>query len=329
MRRLKSLLGIFLAVLMVACGGGGDPGSPTNGPGTDLYTTAPDTLTLAPGASQEFTIKGGRAPYSAVSDNSEIAVATVTSNSLFLGGIASGTAGITIRDSVGATVKVALTVSGSPAKDLYTTAPSAPSGITVAVGSAWAQTYGIGGGSAPYIVTSSNTLVATVALSGNNYTVTGASVGTTNLVIRDSAGATVNVLVNVVSRMFTTVPPDVKIAIGSTQTYGVGGGTGPYMATPSDAGVVEVSLTDNSLKVTGMTAGSSNIVFHQRQPGRDGDCVSDSASGFNESPLFTDGTVGRRHDCHWFNSNLWCGRWHRALHGHQQQCQCRFCFTCG
>ena len=123
MRRMKSLFGIFLAVLMVACGGGGDPGSPTNGPGTALYTTAPDTLTLAPGASQEFTISGGRAPYSAVSDNSAIAVATVTSSSLFLGGVASGTAGITIRDSAGAAVKVALTVSSSPAKDLYTTAP--------------------------------------------------------------------------------------------------------------------------------------------------------------------------------------------------------------
>jgi ribosomal protein L11 len=216
---------------------------------------------------------------------------------LDVGGVAAGTAGVTIRDSAGASVKVALTVSGSSAKDLYTTAPS---GITVAIGSAWAQTYGIGGGSAPYTVTSGNTLVATVAMAGNNYIVTGVSAGTTNILIRDSAGATMNVSVNVVSRMFTTVPPDVKIAIGSTQTYGVGGGTGPYIttvspgltttappsvtiaigstqtyavrggtgpytATSSNASVAFASLVGDSLTVTGITAGSANVFISDSQ----------------------------------------------------------------
>jgi hypothetical protein len=371
MRRMKSLFGIFLAVLMVACGGGGDPGSPTNGPGTALYTTAPDTLTLAPGASQEFTISGGRAPYSAVSDNSAIAVATVTSSSLFLGGVASGTAGITIRDSAGAAVKVALTVSSSPAKDLYTTAPS---GITVAIGGAWAQTYSIGGGTGPYTVTSSNTLVATVAMSGNNYIVTGASAGTTNILIRDSVGATINVSVSVAAAsslplyttappsltlgigpagadqpylvgggtgpytatsdnsnvaavslqgvnltvtgltagtasifvrdsagtvvtsrvtvvgaavvpLFTTAPPSVTIAIGSTQTYGVGGGTGPYTATSSNVSVADVSLVGNSLKVTGITAGAANVIIRDSQGATVNVAVTVPAA--STVPLFT------------------------------------------
>jgi ribosomal protein L11 len=263
MRRLKLLLGVFLAVLIVACGGGGDPGTNSTSSTIPLFTTAPDTLTLAPGASQEFTIGGGKAPYSAASDNSAIAIVWVNGNLLDVGGVAAGTAGVTIRDSAGASVKVALTVSGSSAKDLYTTAPS---GITVAIGSAWAQTYGIGGGSAPYTVTSGNTLVATVAMAGNNYIVTGVSAGTTNILIRDSAGATMNVSVTTVSPgLTTTAPPSVTIAIGSTQTYAVRGGTGPYTATSSNASVAFASLVGDSLTVTGITAGSANVFISDSQ----------------------------------------------------------------
>ena len=371
MRRLKLLLGVFLAVLIVACGGGGDPGTNSTSSTIPLFTTAPDTLTLAPGASQEFTIGGGKAPYSAASDNSAIAIVWVNGNLLDVGGVAAGSAGVTIRDSAGASVKVALSVSSSPAKDLYTTAPSS---ITVAIGSAWAQTYSIDGGTGPYTVTSSNTLIATVAMAGNNYIVTGVSAGTTNILIRDSAGGTVNVSVSVavasslplyttappsltlgigpvgadqpylvgggtgpytatsdnsnvaavslqgvnltitgltagtasifvrdsagtivtlrvtvvgaaIVPLFTTAPPSVTIAISSTQTYGVGGGTGPYTATSSNASVADVTLVGNSLKVTGITAGSANVVIRDSQGATVNVAVTVPAA--STVPLFT------------------------------------------
>ena len=371
MRRLKLLLGVFLAVLIVACGGGGDPGTNSTSSTIPLFTTAPDTLTLAPGASQEFTIGGGKAPYSAASDNSAIAIVWVNGNLLDVGGVAAGTAGVTIRDSAGASVKVALSVSSSPAKVLYTTAPSS---ITVAIGSAWAQTYSIDGGTGPYTVTSSNTLIATVAMAGNNYIVTGVSAGTTNILIRDSAGATMNVSVSVavasslplyttappsltlgigpvgadqpylvgggtgpytatsdnsnvaavslqgvnltitgltagtasifvrdsagtivtlrvtvvgaaIVPLFTTAPPSVTIAISSTQTYGVGGGTGPYTATSSNASVADVSLVGNSLKVTGITAGAANVVIRDSQGATVNVAVTVPAA--STVPLFT------------------------------------------
>ena len=244
MRRLKLLLGVFLTVLIVACGGGGDPGTNSTSSTIPLFTTAPDTLTLAPGASQEFTIGGGKAPYSAASDNAAIAIVWVNGNLLDVGGVATGTAGVTIRDSAGASVKVALSVSSSPAKDLYTTAPSS---ITVAIGSAWAQTYSIGGGTGPYTVTSSNTLIATVAMAGNNFIVTGMSAGTTNILIRDSAGATMNVSVSVAVAsslpLYTTAPPSLTLGIGpvgADQPFLVGGGTGPYTATSDNSNVAAV-----------------------------------------------------------------------------------------
>ena len=263
MRRLKLLLGVFLAVLIVACGGGGDPGTNSTSSTIPLFTTAPDTLTLAPGASQEFTIGGGKAPYSAASDNSAIAIVWVNGNLLDVGGVAAGTAGVTIRDSAGASVKVALSVSSSPAKVLYTTAPSS---ITVAIGSAWAQTYSIDGGTGPYTVTSSNTLIATVAMAGNNYIVTGVSAGTTNILIRDSAGGTVNVSVSVAVAsslpLYTTAPPSLTLGIGpvgADQPYLVGGGTGPYTATSDNSNVATVSLQGVNLTITGLTAGSASI----------------------------------------------------------------------
>ena len=263
MRRLKLLLGVFLAVLIVACGGGGDPGTNSTSSTIPLFTTAPDTLTLAPGASQEFTIGGGKAPYSAASDNSAIAIVWVNGNLLDVGGVAAGTAGVTIRDSAGASVKVALSVSSSPAKVLYTTAPSS---ITVAIGSAWAQTYSIDGGTGPYTVTSSNTLIATVAMAGNNYIVTGVSAGTTNILIRDSAGGTVNVSVSVAVAsslpLYTTAPPSLTLGIGpvgADQPYLVGGGTGPYTATSDNSNVAAVSLQGVNLTITGLTAGTASI----------------------------------------------------------------------
>ena len=263
MRRLKLLLGVFLTVLIVACGGGGDPGTNSTSSTIPLFTTAPDTLTLAPGASQEFTIGGGKAPYSAASDNSAIAIVWVNGNLLDVGGVAAGTAGVTIRDSAGASVKVALSVSSSPAKVLYTTAPSS---ITVAIGSAWAQTYSIDGGTGPYTVTSSNTLIATVAMAGNNYIVTGVSAGTTNILIRDSAGGTVNVSVSVAVAsslpLYTTAPPSLTLGIGpvgADQPYLVGGGTGPYTATSDNSNVAAVSLQGVNLTITGLTAGTASI----------------------------------------------------------------------
>jgi hypothetical protein len=158
-----------------------------------------------------------------------------------------------VRRAVKVTVPAASTV------PLFTTAP--PS-VTIAIGST--QTYGVGGGTGPYTATSSNASVADVSLVGNSLTVTGITAGAANVVIRDSQGATVNVAVTVPAAstvpLYTTAPPSVTIAIGSTQTYGVGGGTGPYTATTSNSTVADVSLVGNSLKVLGLKAGSASIV---------------------------------------------------------------------
>jgi hypothetical protein len=159
-----------------------------------------------------------------------------------------GSANIVIRDSQGATVNCGrLLLPVASTKPLSTTAPSG--GVTIAIGST--QTYAVRDGTGPYMATSSNVNVAFVSLVGDSLAVTGITAGSANVFIIDSQGATANVAVTVPAAstkpLSTTAPPSVTIAIGSTQTYGVDGGTGPYTATTSNSTVADVSLVGNSL----------------------------------------------------------------------------------
>ncbi|HEX9720876.1 MAG TPA: hypothetical protein VGA59_14220, partial [Ramlibacter sp.] len=91
MRYLSYFVTLLVAVLFTACGGGG--GSPGITPGSQsFFTTAPVDLTLALGSAQNFTVAGGRAPYSAVSNNSAVAVSAITDSTLTLGAVSPGVA---------------------------------------------------------------------------------------------------------------------------------------------------------------------------------------------------------------------------------------------
>ena len=259
MRFLSYLSTLLIAVLLAACGGGG--GSPGAVPGGDvqtpppLFTTAPASLTLAVGSSQDFTISGGKAPYTAVTNNASVAVGGVDGTSLTLGGVSAGSAEITVRDALGATSAVSVTVNTKP---LFTTAP--PS-ITVATGSS--PIYTIGGGIAPYTATSSNASVATASTSGPSLAVTGVAPGSASVLVRDSAGAAVTLAVTVPSTsalpLFTTAPPSVTLAVGTSTTYTIGGGSGPYTATSSNTSAVTTSLSGTSLTLRSVANGAAIV----------------------------------------------------------------------
>ena len=267
MNLIRHFLVALLAMVLAACGGGGgSAGSPGGAaPGVPvalpLFTTAPASLTTAVGAAQEFSITGGSSPYSVVSNDATVVTAGVNGSKLTIGGIASGAAIVLIRDAVGAAVSVNVTVRGAALRELFTTAAS---NVVVSVGLAAAQTYNVGGGTAPYTATSSNASVAAAVLTGNNLTVIGLAAGSANIVIRDSVGASITVASTVqpVSNLalFTTAPASVTVIAGAAPTYSVGGGTGPYTATSSSTSVATASLSGNTLTITSVIAGSANIV---------------------------------------------------------------------
>lgn len=90
----------------------------TAGSTTEFFTTASDAMTITPGprSAQTYVIGGGVAPYTATSSFPSVASVVVNGNQMTITGIQVSvtTANITIRDSSGKTLSVAVTVGTVP-----------------------------------------------------------------------------------------------------------------------------------------------------------------------------------------------------------------------
>lgn len=207
--------------------------------GNALYTSAPTTVTIAPGVSATYDIGGGQGPYKAASGDTSVAAVSISNGtSLIVRGGAAGMTNVAVTDTLGDSVLINVTVASSGVATLATTAPSA---ISLGVGASGAQTYAISGGTPPYTATSSNVRVATVTSpgSGTTFTVAGVSAGTASVLVRDSTStATVTISVNVADRAtgFIVTPTAADWtascpAAAATPVYSVffiNGGTPPY-----------------------------------------------------------------------------------------------------
>ena len=159
-----------------------------------LYTTAPDAITVAVGASPAYKISGGSGPFTISTNNAGVAEGSIfAGDQVQIRGIANGVADVVVFDVAGATVKIRATIGdGNGSISLYTTAPDK---ITVAVNAR--PTYKIAGGLGPFTVTSSNVAVATVSQAADTFTVTGVSSGSAVVSVHDSKGSAVTVTVDV------------------------------------------------------------------------------------------------------------------------------------
>ena len=136
---------------------------------TPLYTTSGADIVLMPNTTPSFTIGGGRAPYQASSTNKNVVDPSVSGASLSVKGVAAGIAKVIVTDSLGAQVTINVTIAATVPTPLFTTAPDA---VTIATG-VTPPAYTIGGGTAPYTVTSSNTSVVLPSLNCSTYTLPG------------------------------------------------------------------------------------------------------------------------------------------------------------
>ena len=222
-----------------------------------LFTTAPSALTLVPGASSEYLITGGTAPYVVNSSNASVVSAAVSGSKLTIGAVAGGAASVIITDAKGTTISVAVTVSTIP---LTSTSPSS---ITIPANSV-ANVYSISGGTPPYIAKSSNEAVATanVPLGTTGLVITGLSGGAATVVVTDSKGAVLNISVSVPlpNALYSTAPASITMAIGSGGTYTIAGGTAPYAVSSSDAGAVRASVGGNILSIAAVSGGASTVL---------------------------------------------------------------------
>lgn len=297
--RFSSLLISFVcaAGLVAGCGGGGgSAGATTGGGGTDttatpLSTTAPTSITLQNGASQTFTVSGGTAPYTAVSNNVGVAAGAVSGSTLTIGGVSPGTASITVFDAKNTPISVGVTVT---VPDLATSAPSG--GVTVAVGPGNAQLYTISGGVAPYTATSSNVNIATVSMpTSTSIGITGVGSGSATIVVRDSVNKSVSIPVTVSPglALFTTAPSAITLAVGGAPTYTISGGVAPYTVTSSNTSSVAVVMpTSTSFTVGALASGAANVVIRDAVGATTSVAVTVSAAQMTLNPTTVSAFIG-------------------------------------
>ncbi|MFZ6654245.1 beta strand repeat-containing protein [Undibacterium sp. TJN19] len=231
----------------------------TVGSGATFYTTAPSSITVAVGGSNSFIVGGGTAPFTATSSNTSVVTTSVSGNNVVINGLTPGSAVVSLREAGGGSpISINVTVGSGSVNGVFTTAPAA---ITIATGAS--PTYQIGGGTAPYSATSSNVAIATASVTGTTLTITGVSTGAATILVKDSSGSPVTISVSVGTgtsvALYTSSPATLNLTIGASPVYTIGGGTGPYTATTSDARIVTAVVSGSSLTLTGVAAGSANV----------------------------------------------------------------------
>lgn len=75
-----------------------------------MFSTAPDSITVARGATPAFTVTGGLAPYTATSSNVAVASVSLEGDRFTVTGVLDGEAELSIRDAVGARVTIQVKV---------------------------------------------------------------------------------------------------------------------------------------------------------------------------------------------------------------------------
>nr|WP_314857871.1 hypothetical protein [uncultured Undibacterium sp.] len=225
-----------------------------------LYSTANSDVTVEVGGANSYKVGGGTTIYSVDSSNTAVAEAKITGNDLVITGKTTGKATVIVRDSTNGNLKIEVTVgTGTPAKLFTTALPN------IVIAPATAPKFTIGGGRAPYLVSSSNVSVLTASVSGTTLTLNGLIKGNAEAVVTDAAGDAVKITVIVGTganvTLFSTAPSSVTIVAPSSASYSIGGGSSPYTVTSSNVAVASVTSSDSSFSVKGETSGSAQIVI--------------------------------------------------------------------
>ncbi len=242
MRFLSYLTTLLIAALLSACGGGG--GSAGSNPNTPtVFTTAPAQLNMPIGAVQQYSVRGGVAPYSVSSSNIQIVTASVNGETLILNSVGQGTANITIRDHNAGSTSIAVTV-GDPLKLSMTTVKSFVGDKIKVL---------ITGGTPPYRA-STLELGVLAEVNGSDLLLTLMAVSKIDVVVVDALNqqAIINVEVITGSPQFNLVPAALTVSENSTLPIAltVLGGFGPFTVQSSDPNLLKAAISGNTVTVT-------------------------------------------------------------------------------
>jgi hypothetical protein len=253
-RLLHTLVAGVLALGITACGGGYEgttpPGDTTNLP---LALVGPTTLTLIPSELGRVEVTGGTRPYTATSTNKATALASVSDGTLSVAAVqgASAPVTVTVTDAKNAKVTLTVNVTNRPEQGSF-----ALSTRDLALVPGASQALTVSGGTPPFTVVASNASIATASVAYSTVTVVGVSEGV-NAGVRviDSRGVTQTLLVTVAAptpspsglALFSNMPAYLTLRPRTSQTFTLGGGTGPYIAVSSNPAALETTVRGGGL----------------------------------------------------------------------------------
>ena len=226
---------------------------------TGTPTLNQTSVTLGLGQSVSVYSQGSSAPVY-MSTNSNPSVASVQTN---------GTQ-ITVTASQTGTTNATICYTGTAnnCTNLYVTVQAgsvlsfSQNNFTVATGQGTTVT--VTGGSGSYSITgNSNPSIASAVLSGNSITVTGSTVGNTNVTACDTSGNCGTLYITVGSGStngslyFSSSNP--SLIVGQIITDTVSGGSGYYITGNSNPSVASQSLNGSTLTISGLQNGTTNV----------------------------------------------------------------------
>ncbi len=249
--------------LYVTVGGGSSYGN--------IYFS-PSSLSLNAGQNSTVTIynNGGSSYgnyYISSNSNSGVASASISGNVLYVSAITNGTTNVSVCQSgYSGCATLYVTVSGAygGSLSLSQTSVSLSSGQNTSV-----TAYNAGG---LYISSNSNSNIATASVSGNSINIYGNQSGSTTISVCSSYSGCANIYVTVsggssygniyfgVTNLTLTVGQSNTVSIYNNGNYTYGN---YYISSNSNSGVASASISGNSLYVSGLANGTTNIYVCQ------------------------------------------------------------------
>lgn len=266
MKPLHAFVHLCLVLNLTACGGGyeGSP-SPTDSSSQLLALAGPSSLTLVPSELSRVVVTGGTRPYTAISQNNSVVLASVSDGTLSVAAVGGDAMPVTVTVTDARNAKASLTVNVTNAPVLGSFSLSTQA-LALSPGDTRALT--ITGGTPPFSALASKPSVATGTVSGNVVTVAGISEGlNAELRVIDSRGATQSALVTVAAPtpsasgvvLFSNIPATLTLRPNTSQTFTLGGGTGPYTAVSSNPASLNTTTRGNALVLEARSGGRSTL----------------------------------------------------------------------
>jgi hypothetical protein len=226
------------------------------------FSMLPTTLTLAPGAIGTVSLQGGTPPFTVASSSATEVAAWVSGRTVSVNGLVAAT-GVTVKvvDSLGVTGTLPVTVA-TPAAGAVALFTNVGTQEVLSTGST--RVFTVGGGTAPYVVSSGNPASVRAALNGITLTLQGGVVGASTLTLSDATGQqlTRNVGVQAGSPPLALSSTVLVGVVGSQQTVQIAGGRPPYAMYSDGSGVVVGSVTGSTMTLTIMTSGNGRATVY-------------------------------------------------------------------